>query len=98
MSNSLVTVGIPTYNRPELLARALDLICNQSYKNLQIIVSDKASTDLAVRDVVSDFMTTRRPWVWSYSSIIPNSRSKNASGGKLMITVALDGHLKRRRQ
>ncbi len=56
MANSLVTVGIPTYNRPEPLTRALDLICGQSYKNLQIIVSDNASEDPRVAEVVRQRM------------------------------------------
>jgi glycosyltransferase domain-containing protein len=56
MSSSIVTVGIPTYNRPERLARALDLICRQSYKNLQIIVSDNASDDPRVAEVVQERM------------------------------------------
>ncbi|PDT58071.1 hypothetical protein CO678_30220 [Bradyrhizobium diazoefficiens] len=58
MSNSVVTVGIPTYNRPERLARALDLICGQSYKHLQIIVSDNASDDPRVVEVVQERMRT----------------------------------------
>lgn len=41
----LVSVGVPTYNRPELLARALDCLVNQTYRNLEIIISDNASTD-----------------------------------------------------
>lgn len=56
MSGSLVTVGIPTYNRPEQLIRALDLICGQSYCNLQIIVSDNASEDARVAEVVRERM------------------------------------------
>jgi glycosyltransferase involved in cell wall biosynthesis len=56
MSDSLVTVGIPTYNRPELLSRTLELICNQSHTNLQILVSDNASEDPRVADVVRDRM------------------------------------------
>lgn len=53
MSEALVTVGIPTFNRPEGLARTLTSICSQTYRNLEIIVSDNASTDPAVRDVVN---------------------------------------------
>jgi glycosyltransferase domain-containing protein len=52
----LVTVGIPTYNRPELLSRALELICSQSYQNLQIVVSDNASEDPRVAEVVQERM------------------------------------------
>ncbi len=36
----LVSILIPTYNRPEGLRRALKCITGQTYKNLEIIVSD----------------------------------------------------------
>jgi glycosyltransferase involved in cell wall biosynthesis len=55
MSQPLVTVGIPTFNRPEGLARTLALICSQTYRNLEIIVSDNASSDPAVREVAGNF-------------------------------------------
>jgi glycosyltransferase domain-containing protein len=39
LNNSpLVTVVIPTHNRPEFLKRTLDSICSQTYRCLQIIV------------------------------------------------------------
>jgi len=38
--NSLVSIGIPTCNRPETLGLALSDCINQSYKNIEIIVSD----------------------------------------------------------
>lgn len=41
----LVTVGIPTYNRALLVARAIDSALAQDYPQLEIIVSDNASTD-----------------------------------------------------
>ena len=41
--NPLVTIYIPTYNRLELLKRALDSVVNQTYKNLEIIVVDDNS-------------------------------------------------------
>lgn len=42
----LVTVGIPTYNRPEGLDRTLRNIRNQTYANLEIIISDNCSSTL----------------------------------------------------
>ncbi|PLL70465.1 hypothetical protein CWN62_29695, partial [Klebsiella pneumoniae] len=43
--NPLVTIYIPTYNRLELLKRALNSVVNQTYKNLEIIVVDDNSSD-----------------------------------------------------
>ena len=39
----LVSVGVPTFNRPDGLQKTLEEICNQTYKNLEIIVSDNHS-------------------------------------------------------
>lgn len=40
---SLVSVIIPTYNRPDYLRAAIESACHQTYPNLEIIVSDDAS-------------------------------------------------------
>jgi glycosyltransferase involved in cell wall biosynthesis len=48
----IVSVGIPTYNRPQNLKKALEIITGQTYKNLEIIISDNASTDPEVKQVV----------------------------------------------
>lgn len=42
-SHPLVTVVIPTYNRPDLVLRAVESVLNQSYPNIEIIVVDDAS-------------------------------------------------------
>lgn len=52
----LVTVGIPTFNRPESLRRSLECICRQTYPNLEIIVSDNASPGEETQRVVEDCM------------------------------------------
>jgi len=41
----LVSIGIPTYNRPQGLRRALESIIKQTYQNLEIIVSDNCSAE-----------------------------------------------------
>jgi len=51
----LVTVGIPTYNNPEGLYKTLKCITRQSYKNLEIIVSDNHSENPEVQAVISKF-------------------------------------------
>lgn len=43
--NKLVSVTINAYNSENFIAETLNSICSQSYKNLQIIVIDDASTD-----------------------------------------------------
>jgi glycosyltransferase involved in cell wall biosynthesis len=40
-----VSVLIPVYNRAELVARSIRSALNQTYRNLEVIVSDNASTD-----------------------------------------------------
>jgi len=51
----LVSVGIPTYNRPEGFKRTLGCITGQTYKNPEIIVSDNCSPDPKVEAVVKEF-------------------------------------------
>ncbi len=55
MTEPLVTIGIPTFNRPVGLARTLACVCAQTHRNLEIIVSDNASTDPAVRATIEEF-------------------------------------------
>lgn len=41
----LVTIGMPIYNEERFLEQALDSLCAQNYENIQILISDNASTD-----------------------------------------------------
>lgn len=51
----LVSVWIPCYNRPEGLKRTLECITGQTYKNLEIIVSDNCSPDPEVERVGREY-------------------------------------------
>lgn len=51
-----VSIGMPTYNRPEELRRALKAVIGQTYPNLEIIVSDNASPGNEVEKIVHEFM------------------------------------------
>jgi glycosyltransferase involved in cell wall biosynthesis len=44
-NNPLVSVGIPTYNRASTLVKSIESVLTQTYKNIEIIISDNASTD-----------------------------------------------------
>ena len=55
-SMPLVTIGLPTYNRPAGLRKALEWILKQTYPNLEIIISDNCSTDQNVQIVTAEFL------------------------------------------
>ena len=44
-ANPLITIGIPTYNRVSLLKGCVESALGQSYPNIEVMVSDNASTD-----------------------------------------------------
>jgi hypothetical protein len=48
-----VTIGIPTYNRVQLLRRALESALSQTYRDIEILVCDNGSTDDTVAAVTS---------------------------------------------
>jgi glycosyltransferase involved in cell wall biosynthesis len=52
-SNPLVSVIIPTYNRADLIGRAVKSVFMQTYANLEIIVVDDASSDNTAKVVNS---------------------------------------------
>lgn len=58
IKNPLVSIIIPTYNRAELLKRAIESALAQTYKNIQIIVVDDASED-NTPEVVQSFKDSR---------------------------------------
>lgn len=58
VSKPLYSICIPTFNRAGLLSEAISFSLNQSYKNIEIIISDNASTD-KTREVVESFSDAR---------------------------------------
>jgi glycosyltransferase involved in cell wall biosynthesis len=56
-TNPLVSIGLPSYNRPDGLKRSLDQVRKQTYQNLEIIVSDNCSDDeISINAVVQPLM------------------------------------------
>lgn len=54
---SSVTIGIPTYLRPDLLVRALECVARQTYPNIKVVVSDNGTPGDEVEAVVGRFRT-----------------------------------------
>ena len=53
--NILVSVIVPTYNRPEMLKTAIQSILNQTHKNFEIIVINDAGEDIT--SILKEFKT-----------------------------------------
>ena len=53
---TVLSLGIPTDNRPVGLRRTLECITGQIYKNLEIVVSNNCSPGMDTEPVVRDFM------------------------------------------
>ncbi len=54
-TSPLVSVGIVTYNRPDGLRRTLEQITKQTYKNLEILISDNCSPNTEITTVAKSF-------------------------------------------
>ena len=56
MKNSLVSIVIPTYKRPDMLARAIDSVLNQTYENVEIFVVDDNAPSFPERMATEEIM------------------------------------------
>jgi glycosyltransferase involved in cell wall biosynthesis len=64
----LVSICIPTYNRAGMISRAIESALGQSYRNIEVIVVDNASTD-ATAAVVASFNDERLRYVKNLSNL-----------------------------
>lgn len=83
--NSKVSVIIPTYNRADLLPRAIESALSQTFGDFELIVVDDGSTD-NTKQVVEEFQKKdeRIKYIWQENSGAParpkNTGIKNAKG------------------
>lgn len=86
----LVTIMIPTYNRPEYFEIALKSALGQTYRNLEIVVSDDSDNDLTERLIQKYLQTDNRikyfhhknftffdNWEWMYEYNNPKAEYIN---------------------
>lgn len=60
----LVSVLIPTYNRPDYLRYALESAIKQSYKNVEILIGDNSSSSLEAAEIVKSLNDSRIKYVY----------------------------------
>jgi glycosyltransferase involved in cell wall biosynthesis len=61
-ANPLVSVAMPTFNRPEYLRRALEGVVAQSHSNLEILVGDNGNSSIT-REIVESFNDPRITYI-----------------------------------
>jgi len=80
-----VSVIIPTYNRADLLPRAIDSVLNQTFKDFELIIVDDGSTD-NTKEIVKEYQKKdeRIKYIWQENSGGPakpkNTGIKNSQG------------------
>ena len=55
MGQELVSVIMPTYNAGRFLASSIDCILNQTYHNLELLITDDGSTDAHTLQILKDY-------------------------------------------
>jgi glycosyltransferase involved in cell wall biosynthesis len=83
MENKLVSVIIPTHNRTAELFRAIKSVCNQTYKNLEIIVIDDNFGRESVRTTLSSYL-------YEYDPRLIIIKNMEHLGGSLSRNVGID--------
>ena len=85
MTYPKVSIIIPTYNRVDLLPRAINSVLNQTFQDFELIVVDDGSTD-NTKQVVEEFQKKdkRIKYIWQENSGAPakprNTGIKNSQG------------------
>lgn len=77
--NKKVSIIVPVYNAEKYLPRALNSILNQSYKNLEVILIDDASTDKS-KEIIKKYVS-KDDRIRPFYSEINNGVSKSRNIG-----------------
>lgn len=55
MGQELVSVIMPTYNASEFLAGSIESVLNQTYRNLELLITDDSSTDTRTLELLKSY-------------------------------------------
>ena len=100
METDMISVIIPVYNTAKYVGKCIESIINQSYKNLEILIIDDASTDSSF-DICKDYADTdKRIKIIRNDINIGLSGSRNIgidiSKGKYIAFVDSDDYITRK--
>ena len=84
----LVTAIIPTYNRAEIVGKAIDSVLAQTYPNIQIIVIDDGSTD-GTRDVLLGYGARIEP-IFQRNAGVGHARNAGIGAARGAFVAFLD--------
>jgi glycosyltransferase involved in cell wall biosynthesis len=88
--NSIISVVIPTYNRPEYLKKAIETVLAQTYKNIEIVIVDDTSY-VDNRKIVDSFNDDRILYFKNKKNMgAPFSRNKGIKEAKGEYVAFLD--------
>ena len=93
-NHSLVSIGVPVFNGEDGLASVLDSLLGQDYSNLEIIISDNASTD-TTPEICEKYVQKDSKVTYSHSrenlgAIMNYNRVFELSHGKYFMLAAHD--------
>ena len=82
----LVTIGMPVFNCDKYIAKAIESVLNQSYKNIQLIISDNSSNDRTL-DICMDYhlkddriklykQKKNMGMFWNYNFVLQKAKSE----------------------
>ena len=87
MSNQLVSVIMSVYNNEDTVKSAIESILNQSYKNIELIITDDSSTDTSL-SIISNYLDKKNVKLIENRENIGLTKSLNAmikvSAGKFI--------------